>query len=265
MSLLVHVKSANICPAHQIWQVFDKRFAHKPAAIEIQERNGEAVPEPMSKCEACQKPWDRFRGKRRCPTCGVPSLICKDCFMEDQKGKGKLKFVRCDLCVQENVLSKHHLRNKEKTDIAEYEQKLADQGLIPQPKVHGERLKVSGGGRSTKEAPNSSRDKYDKKTTVAPNPNNVTRLFLKNMCRKSMDEATLMEFLPGITHIVWRSDRASGEFQGQGWVEMATPEDAAKAIAKNSQRVLGRPLYINYQPADSKDAWPPSHSKVTSD
>lgn len=185
--------------------------------------------------------------------------------MEDQKGKNKLKFVRCDLCVQENVLSKHHLRNKEKADIEEYEQKLADQGLIPQPKQHGERLKVSGGGRATKEASNSSHIKYDRSTTVAPNPNNVTRLFLKNMCRKSMDEAKLMEFLPGITHIVWRSDRTTGEFQGQGWVEMATPEDAAKAIAKNSQRVLGRPLYINYQPADSKDAWPPSHSKVTWD
>lgn len=240
-------------------QVFDKRFAHKPAAVESRERNGEALQEPMSKCEACQKPWDQFRGKRRCPTCGVPSLICRDCFMEDQKGKNKLKFVRCDLCVQENVTSKHHLRNKEKSEIEEYEQKLADQGLIPQPTVHGERLKVSGsGGRTT------NNDTYDRSKTIILNPNKVTRLFLKNMCRKSMDEATLMEFLPGITHIVWRTDRTTGEFQGQGWVEMATPEDAAKAIAKNSHRVLGRPLYINYQPADPKDAWPPAHSKVSS-
>lgn len=183
--------------------------------------------------------------------------------MEDQKGKTKLKHVRCDLCVRENVTSKHQLRTKEKSDIEEYEQKLADQGLIPQPEVHGERLKVTAGGHA-REAQNMHHSKYDRNTTIAPNPNNVTRLFLKNMCRKSMDEKTLMEFLPGITHIVWRSDRTSGEFQGQGWVEMATPEDAAKAIAKNGQRVLERPLYINYQPADPKDAWPPSHSKVSS-
>ena len=51
-------------------------------------------------------------------------------------------------------------------------------------------------------------------------------------------------------------------FLGQGWVEMATPEDAAKALAKNGQRVLNRPLYINYQPPDPKDLWPPPSSKV---
>jgi len=240
-------------------KVFDKRFAHKPAAVENQERAGEKTPQPMSKCEACKKPWDRFRGKRRCPTCGVPSLICKDCF--EKKGKANLKHVRCDLCVAENVTSKHQLRNKEQSEIDKYERKLVDQGLIPQPEVHGERLKVTG-KVSVMDSPKKIKSIYERKPTVAPNPDNVTRLFLKNMCKESMDEQTLMEFLPGITHILWKSDRVSGQFLGQGWVEMATPEDAAKAIGKNGQRVLGRPLYINYQPADAKDAWPPAHSKV---
>merc|ERR1719491_2892798 len=64
----------------------------------------------MGKCESCFKPWDMYRGKRRCPTCGVPSLICKDCFANDKEaGKGgkksKLKGrdVRCELCVEQNI------------------------------------------------------------------------------------------------------------------------------------------------------------------
>lgn len=211
----------------------------------------------MSKCEACQKPWDRFGGKRRCPTCGVPSLICKECF--DTKGKANLRDVRCDLCVAENITSKYSLRAKEQQEIEQYEQKLVDRGLIPQPEAKGERLKVTSSS-AAKEAPRSYNNKSNMK--IPRNPNGITRLFLKNMCRNSMDEATLMEFLPGITHIVWKSDRKSGQFLGQGWVEMATPEDAAKAVAKNGQRVLNRPLYVNYQPPDPKDVWPPPNSKV---
>ena len=230
------------------FQVFDKRFAHKPAAIEGQEKRGEVEPQPMSKCEACHKPWDRFRGKRRCPTCGVPSLICKDCFIADKEKKVSLKGVRCDLCVTQNIKSKHQLRAKDQRELEQYEHKLVDRGLIPQPEAKGEILKVS-----------HVKDHHDK---IPDNPDGVTRLFLKNMCKKSMDEATLMDFLPGITHIVWRIDRKSGQFLGQGWVEMATPEDAAKALAKNGQRVLNRPLYINYNPADSKDVWPPPSSRV---
>jgi hypothetical protein len=260
--------------------VFDKRFSHAPQKVEMQERTGELKPEPMGKCEACQKPWDRFRGKRRCPTCGVPSLICKDCFLEDQKSKKtKLREVRCDLCVQENVKSKAQLRAKEQLEIELYEKKLADQGLIPQPEVHGERLKVTPSGSAIHEAPkakaasdrkpkakDNSKGKQDNKKKATPkkiiNPGNVTRLFLKNMCRESMNEQVLMDFLPGITHIVWKTDGKSGQFSGLGWVEMATPEDAAKAVAKNGQRVLNRPLYINFQPSDPKDLWPPPRSSV---
>ena len=222
----------------------------------------------MGKCEACQKPWDRFRGKRRCPTCGVPSLICKECF--DKKGKKNLRDVRCDLCVADNVTNKLQLRTKEQMEIEEYEQKLVERGLIPQPEAKGERLKVTTGA-DLKVAPNSVSkwNKLDKKSKphdsrpiAVANPHGVTRLFLKNMCRQSMKEETLMEFLPGISHIVWKTNGKTGEFLGQGWVEMKTPEDAAKAVAKNGQKVLGRPLYINYQPPDPKDVWPPPHSAV---
>ncbi len=60
--------------------------------------------EVLSHCSACAKPWDMYRGKRRCSTCGVPLLICKDCHSQDRK-KGttkKLKNARCDLCIKES-------------------------------------------------------------------------------------------------------------------------------------------------------------------
>ena len=240
--------------------VFDKRFSHAPPKIDG-ELHGRAttssstktdegsndnedgiknkkkqsdVIDIMGKCEACQKPWDMYRGKRRCPTCGVPSLICRDCFLADKEGKKKLgRDIRCDLCVEQGITSKYEVRQREEEEINEYERKMAKKGLL-------------------------------KPDALAPNPDKVTRLLLKNMCRKNMDEYSLCEALPGITHIVWRTDRKSGNFLGQGWVEMATPDDAARAVLRDGKlKLFGRPLYISYQPPDGKDAWPPASSKVS--
>ena len=207
----------------------------------------------MGKCEACRKPWDKYRGKRRCPTCGVPSLICRDCYLADQSGQRKLgRAVRCDLCVEEGIRSKQEVREREQRELEEYKRSQQAKGLThPQPEV-------------TQQSPssNSNSSRVVKTRPPAPNPNNVTRLLLKNMCRRNMDETTLMETIPGITHIVWRTDRLSGQFFGSGWVEMATPDDAAVAVAMNGKRVLGRPLYVEYQPPDPKDLWPPPSSAV---
>ena len=215
---------------------FDKRFAHVPPKKLLLQDEAVAV---MGKCEACLKPWDMYRGKRRCPTCGVPSLICRECIQADKDGIRKLdRSIRCALCVEENVTSKAQLKQREQQDMQKYGSKLAEKGI------------------------KSKGVKCDKSKVPAPNPNGVTRLLLKNMCRKNMDEATLMDAIPGITHIVWRTDRKTGQFFGSGWVEMATPEDAARAVSMNGIRVLGRSLYISYQPPDGKDSWPPPSSKV---
>ena len=221
--------------------VFDKRFSHAPPKIDGKihgttndsTNKQQASVDVMGKCEACQKPWDMYRGKRRCPTCGVPSLICRDCFLADKEGRNKLgKEIRCDLCVEQGITSKHEVRQKEEEGINKYEQKMARKGLL-MPEA------------------------------LAPNPDKITRLHLKNMCRKNMDEHSLCEALPGITHIVWRTDRKSGNFLGQGWVEMATPDDAARALLRDGKiKLFGRPLYITYQPPDGKDAWLPPSSKV---
>jgi ribosomal protein S14 len=156
-----------------------------------------------------------YRGKRRCPTCGVPSLICRDCFLADKEGRKKLgKLVRCHLWVEQGITSKRDLRERGQVEIEEYERKMAQRGLL----------------------------KPEDGDPKVPNPDQVTRVQLKNMCRKNMDEATLMETLPGITHIVWRLERLSGNFLGQGWVEFATPDDAARAVARDGKvKVFGRP------------------------
>lgn len=211
---------------------FDKRFSHAPAKIEG------ATTQPdegtLGRCEACQKPWDKYKGKRRCPTCGVPSLICKDCMMANKSGICKLdRTIRCQLCVEENITSKHQRRILERQEEEEYEEKMKVRGLT------------------------DLRDKDE-----APNPDKIKRLAIKNMCRKQMDEITLMETLPGITHIVWKTDRMSQQFLGAGWVEMATPEDAARAVAMDEKIVLGRPMYISYEAPGGKDRWPPPNSSV---
>ena len=214
--------------------MFDKRFAHPPPAVagDVPESEDLKKKHPlMGRCEACHQPWDKYRGKRRCPTCGVPSLICRSCWQAHEDGSRKIdRSVRCDLCVEQNIQSKRDLREKEQREIQDYEAKLAAKGLL--------------------------------QAAAAPNPDKVTRLYLRNMCRKNMTEEVLMGHLPGITHIVWRTDRKTGQFFGQGWVEMESPDDAARAVYRSGEKVLGRPLYVQYQPPDGKDAWPPPSSAV---
>ena len=99
--------------------VFDKRFAHGAADKEEQESV-----ECLSSCEGCRKPWDKFRGKRRCPTCGVPSLICKTCQDRDADKEDSFslgKEVRCALCVEEGVSSIREMKERERWELEHYE------------------------------------------------------------------------------------------------------------------------------------------------
>ena len=47
----------------------------------------------------------------------------------------------------------------------------------------------------------------------------------------AVDEAGLTDFLPGVTHIKWITDKATGKFYGSSFVEMDTSESAAAAVA----------------------------------
>eukprot|EP00804_Cyclotella_cryptica_P022234 CCRYP_017941-RA/>CCRYP_017941-RA protein AED:0.09 eAED:0.09 QI:1297/1/1/1/0.5/0.66/3/272/314 len=263
-------------PEGGLWKgknyVFDKRFAHAPAAVEAVDRaikklgdevdsskpeievTGEtksvAVPvsaaeEILSRCEACRKPWDMYRGKRRCPTCGVPSLICKECIEADKAGTKKLgKEVRCDLCVAEDIRNKRELREREEKEMKQYEQKL--------------KQKLD----DTYEPPIQRKHAITRKPK--PNPERITRLFLKNMCAKQMNEEKLLEFLQParVTHIQWLTDRNTGKFYGSASIEVKTAEDAGSVLALDGAFVFGRRIHVNYQKTNPKDVWPLPNTKV---
>eukprot|EP00571_Detonula_confervacea_P001911 CAMPEP_0172317878 /NCGR_PEP_ID=MMETSP1058-20130122/33145_1 /TAXON_ID=83371 /ORGANISM="Detonula confervacea, Strain CCMP 353" /LENGTH=731 /DNA_ID=CAMNT_0013032559 /DNA_START=68 /DNA_END=2259 /DNA_ORIENTATION=- len=84
-----------------------------------------------TECAKCNKPWDRYIGKRKCFTCGVPVLVCDTCMSQststqkkkkkkkkeenDEKGKAQKEAkqdgksteanerIRCPLCIEEGV------------------------------------------------------------------------------------------------------------------------------------------------------------------
>ena len=74
---------------------------------------------PEMKCCVCDKPWNRYVGKKKCSTCGVPVLMCNVCMTNDtttqnneqvhatkkdsQQEKVHTNLIRCPLCVEENV------------------------------------------------------------------------------------------------------------------------------------------------------------------
>lgn len=95
------------------------------------------------------------------------------------------------------------------------------------------------------------------------NPQGITRLFIGNL-NFQINETILEEFLPGLTHVKWITDKATGKFYGSAFIEMLTSQHAADAITiKNGQSVLGRPIKINYAPALPGDHWPPDKKVIT--
>ena len=65
----------------------------------------------VGKCLACEAPWDKYRGNKRCPSCRVPLLICDSCQKE-----GKDASTVCTLCKEEGkqpVLSNRQKRKME--------------------------------------------------------------------------------------------------------------------------------------------------------
>merc|ERR1712166_1330195 len=149
--------------------------------------------EAMGKCESCSKPWDMYRGKRRCPTCGVPSLICRDCFLlvkEKKITKFDLSSIRCDLCVEQNIHSKRDYKEIDNKLIENYEQKMISKGLLVVEEA-GE--SGSGGGGEAKatnktngyddDDANDNDNDNDNDTSIravvgVSNPDNITRLVI---------------------------------------------------------------------------------------
>lgn len=216
------------------------------------------TPTVMGKCESCHKPWDKYRGKRRCPTCGVPSLICKDCYDADLQGIRLLgPSIRCDLCVSENITSKKQLAKRMDQEQKQYDRKIKvskSTDGAPGSKEGSKRRESSF--HSTEKASSSLRNGTGESNNVL-NCAKSTRLHIKNMCAKRMDQDTLIEYIPNITHIQWITDRKTGQWYGSAYVEMKSLEDAAYAVTEvNGLEILGRPIRIAYAPPDPKDKWP---------
>ena len=106
-------------------------------------------------------------------------------------------------------------------------------------------------------------DLGSKNKPVKGNPQGVTRLFVGNL-PFTVDEASLGAFLPGeVTHIKWITDKETGKFYGSAFVEMDNSVSAAEAVAMAGEKLIGRPVKINFAPARDDDVWPPVKKVVS--
>ena len=84
-------------------------------------------------------------------------------------------------------------------------------------------------------------------TITTPWQKVITRLFIKNLCIRRMNRETLCETVRGITHIKWLKDKNTLEWYGSAFLEMATPEDATRAVeGLNGKVVFGREMKVAF-------------------
>ena len=109
----------------------------------------------------------------------------------------------------------------------------------------------------------SSSSSADKNKPCKGNPTGVTRLFLGNL-PFSVDESSLNAFFPGeMTHVKWITDKETGKFYGSAFIEMDNSISAGDAVAMSGQKLIGRPIKINFAPAREGDIWPPQKKVIT--
>lgn len=96
----------------------------------------------------------------------------------------------------------------------------------------------------------------NKKLPCKGNPSAITRCFVGNL-PFAVDEASLGDFLKGLTHVKWITDKETGQFYGSAFVEMDSCESAASAVAKTGQELMGRKIKVSFAPARPGDIWPP--------
>jgi hypothetical protein len=137
--------------------------------------------------------------------------------------------------------------------MAEYEKKLREK--------YGFKITKKKKHAATNSSNSSTIWKF--KTKIAPNPQSLTRLFVKNLNAKQVDQEQLCELLDGITHIEWIMDRKTQQWYGSVFIEVSTPEHAAKAVGTfHQQKVYGRVVHCAYSKPDSKSIWPAPNTKI---
>lgn len=78
--------------------------AKKDKGSESSGGSGEDNPSTLGRCVACDAPWDRYIGKKKCKTCEVPVLICEPCLTKGvAKGDDQetIMRIRCPICVKD--------------------------------------------------------------------------------------------------------------------------------------------------------------------
>lgn len=204
---------------------FDKR----------REQEAESRRAVISACLACGQPWDDYRQQRRCATCGVPVLVCASCASLSQ-----CEALQCKLCAEQGIVNKGQYRREEKRRNEE-----AGKEVLSLLEHGSSRASGSPGASHVRGA-----------------PAHCTRLFISHLNAQAVDEATMLEAFPGVTHIQWLKDKDTGRFYGSCFVEMRTPGEAANAVKRNGTALLGKRVKVKYAPMDRTDRWPPYGSAV---
>ncbi len=147
------------------------------------------------------------------------------------------------------------LRKKESRERELYEKKIK--------KMYGFKEESTMRKRNKDTSTTSALVNRPDKSRKAPNPENITRLFLKNLNVKEVDQPQLCELVEGITHIDWIMDRNTQKWYGSVFVEVDTPENAGKAVGSlHKQKIYGRVIQCSYSKPDTKSIWPPPKSRI---
>jgi nucleolin len=95
---------------------------------------------------------------------------------------------------------------------------------------------------------NASNKKQKTQEGQTPSAEQSNKLFVGNLSFQITDDS-IKEFFKDcgeISHVAWNSDKQTGKFYGTGFLEFTTLEGAKKAVAKNGQDCLGRPIKIEF-------------------
>ncbi len=93
----------------------------KDGASKTKRRGDNQLLDRGAECANCHKPWDRYIGKRKCYTCGVPVLVCDTCLsqsssVQEKKKKKKKKTSRkSDDGQGEDATTQHNPNSDDKT------------------------------------------------------------------------------------------------------------------------------------------------------
>lgn len=210
--------------------VFDKRWNQ---GTEAQKET-----KILGTCLACSCAWEDYRQQKRCPTCGIPILVCADCC--ERGTVERISSLQCRLCNEQQVKNKASQRQQEQQrnkTAAQNVRKLL--GILP----------------AVSEASMGSNHS---------NPTGCTRLFVGGLEKKEVSEAKMVDTFRNVTHIQWLKDKDTGKFYGSCFLEMKSAEDAAQAVAMNGTQLWGRQVKVKYAPMEQVGRWPPYGTAIGS-